>query len=166
VPTIKCTAKLAKMMGVSLIPPETDSDNDWHANVLVIDRLRYVLFCSDATRLCCLAGPVRKKDVQNLPARLMDALSATIRYEGFDEASINYCTRNLEGAKLAKTNSRSILGTMNDNEWHLKEHAFHAGGVGIIGTEALVKHVNHMPLSPLNWDYAINEYRKHAVRAI
>jgi len=89
-----------------------------------------------------------------------------MRFEGFDTASITYCTKNLEDVDLAKTNSRSILGTMNDNEWHLKEHAFHAGGVGKIGTEALIKNVNHMPLSPLSWNYAINEYRKHVIRAI
>ena len=165
-PTIKCTAKLAKMMGVSLGPPQANTDLDWHANVLIIDRLRYVIFCSDATRLCCLAGPARKRDVQDLSGLLVDALSATMRYEGFDEDSIIHCTKNLGSTELAKTNNRSILGTMNDNEWHLKEYAFHVGGVGEIGTEALVKTVNHMPLSPLNWNYAINEYRKHAIRAI
>ncbi len=68
--TIKCTQKLSKMIGVSLEPPETDSEDDWHANVFVIDRLRYVLSCSDSTRFCCLAGPVRKKDVQKLPQLL------------------------------------------------------------------------------------------------
>jgi hypothetical protein len=166
VPTIKCTAKLAKMMGVSLAPPQADSEYDWHANVLVFDRLRYVLFCSDATRLCCLSGPVRKKDVQELSVLLIDALSATMRYEGFDEASVTHCTKSLEGAELAKTNNRSILGTMNDNEWLLKEHAIRVGGIATIGTEALIKNVNHMPLSPLKWNYAINEYRKHTIRAI
>lgn len=164
--TIKCTQKLSKMMGVSLEPPETDSGDDWHANIFVIDRLRYVLFCSDSTRLCCLAGPVRKKDVQNLPQLLAGALVATMKYEGFDEASISYCLDKLEGATLSKTNSKSILGTINDNVWHLEVHASHAGGVAAIGTEALVEKVNHMPLNPLNWSYAISEFRKYAIRAV
>jgi hypothetical protein len=89
-----------------------------------------------------------------------------MKYEGFDEASITYCTGKLEGATLSKTNSRSILGTMNDNEWHLEVHAYHEGGVAAIGTEALVENVNHMPMSPLNWSYAISEFRKYAVRAV
>ena len=154
------------MAVVSLSHPEVDSDNDWHADVFVINRLRYVLFCSDATRFCCLAGPVRKKDVQNLQLLLVSALIATMKHEGFDKPSIDYCTSKLVGARLSKTNNRSILGTMNDNEWLLEVHACHAGGVTAIGTEALVENVNHMPMSPLDWSYAINEFRKYAIRAV
>ena len=164
--TIKCTQKLAKMAGISIAPPDRNSEDDWHADGFVIDRLRYVLFCSDISRFCCLAGPVRKKDVQNLPQLLVQSLAATMRYEGFNEPTISYCTQKIEGASLAKSNNRSLLGTINDNEWHLKVHAFHAGGLAAIGTEALVKKVNHMPLSPLDWSYAINEFRKYAIRAV
>ena len=117
-PTIKCTSKLAKMIGVSLEGPDADSTDDWHSNVFTIDRRRYVLFCSDATRFCCLAGPVLKRDVQDLGALLRSSLAVTLRFENFDPTSREYCLERLEDLTLAKTNNRSVLGTVNDNAWH------------------------------------------------
>lgn len=164
-PIIKCTLKLAKMIGVSLEAPGADSTDDWHANVFTIDRRRYVLFCSDETRFCCLAGPVRKRDVQDLGGLLRNSLAATLRFESFGPTSIVYCLERLEDPTLAKSNNRSVLGTINDNQWHIEEHAFRDGGVDMHGTAGLVAHVNHMPLGPLDYGDAINEFRKRCIRA-
>ncbi len=162
-PSIKCTAKLTKRAGLRLSPPTEDTSNDWHANIFTFDRRFYVIFCEDRSRLTCLAGPVKKADLQDLSRLLREALLTVLQDEGFSETTLQYALSKIEDMSLAKTNNRSVLGTINDNIFHIDVHAYHAGGVKGIGLHNLAAKVNHMPMSPLKWKYAIEEYRQSII---
>jgi hypothetical protein len=97
-PSIKCTAKLAKRAGLRLSPASEDTSNDWHANVFTIDRRFYIIFCEDRSRLTCLAGPVRKADIQDLAQVLRNVLVAVLSHEGFSETSIQHALAKIEGS--------------------------------------------------------------------
>ena len=164
-PSIKCTKKLATRAGLNLSAPESDSPNDWHANIFTIDRRFYVIFCEDRSRLTCLAGPVKKTDLQNLGDLLRSSLRRTLHHEGFSETSTTFATSRIEKMDITKTNNRSVLGTINDNLWHIEMHVYDAGGVEPFGIQNFSHHVNHMPMSPLKWKYAIEEYRQNVIHA-
>jgi len=163
--SIKCTAKLAGRAGLRLSPASEDTSDDWHANVFTLDRRFYVIFCEDRSRLTCLAGPVRKADLQDLAQVLRNALVAVLSHEGFSETSIQYALSKIEDMSIAKTNNRSVLGTMKDNIFHIEHHAAQAGGVDGIGLPKLAATVNHMPMSPLKWKYAIEAYRQSLIHS-
>ncbi len=61
---------------------------------------------------------------------------------------------------LHKTDNRSVLGAINDNISHVTHHAGVDGGVEVIGLAKLTAHVNNMPISSLEWAYAINKFRQ------
>ena len=159
-PNIKCTAKLAKKVGVKLEPPVEDTKEDWHANLFDLDRQTYILFCHDLTRLSVLAGPVRKADLQDLPSLLAQQLRRVLEREAFSALAVEHGIKRLEGLALAKTNNRSVLGTINDNIFHTEIHAHDRGGVEAAGLETLARFLNHMPIGPLNMDDAIEAYRR------
>ena len=162
-PSIKLTKKLADRAGLKLLAPTQSTPNDWHANLFRFDRRSYVIFCSDLTRLTCLAGPVIKADLQDLPGLLFNALTRTLASEDFSDTAICYAISRLERIQLAKSDDRSILGTISDNLWHVDIHAYDAGGIELIGLEQLSKRVNHMPLKPLSWGFAIDAFRKTVI---
>ena len=162
-PSIKCTKKLADRAGFKLQATIQNTPNDWHANLFRFDRRSYVIFCSDLSRLTCLAGPAVKADLQDLPGLLFDALTRTLASEDFSDTAIRYAISKLEPLHLAKSDSRSILGTISDNLWHVDIHAYDAGGMEMIGLEQLSMRVNHMPLKPLNWGFAIDAFRKSVI---
>ncbi len=54
---------------------------------------------------------------------------------------------------------------MNDNIFHIETMADQAGGVEGIGLPDLAATVNHMPMSPLKWKYAIEEYRRSIIHS-
>jgi hypothetical protein len=132
-PSIKCTAKLARRAGLSLPPPSKDRSDAWHANVFTFDRHFYVIFCEDRSRLTCLAGPIQKADLQDLAQILRNALMAVLRHEDFSETFIQSALSKIADMSVAKTNNRSILGTMNDNIFHIETQAYQAGSVEAIG---------------------------------
>jgi len=118
--------------------------------------------------MTCLAGPVRTADLQDLAQVLRNALVAVLSHEGFSETSIQYSLSTIEDMSMAKTNNRSVLGTMNDNIFHIEHienHADQAGGVESIGLPKLAATVNHIPMSPLKWKYTIDEYRQRIIHS-
>ena len=163
-PSIKCTKKLADRAGLNNLPVAESSDSDWHANLFTIDRRFYVIFCEDASRLSVLAGPVLKRDLQDLAALLRSNLVRTLKFEAFGDTSIEYALSRLSNIVIAKTDNRSVIGTINDNIWHTEVHAYHAGGVDCAGLDGLSEHLNHMPMAPLNYDRAIRAFGKSTIR--
>jgi hypothetical protein len=158
--SIKCTAKLAKRAGFKLEAPIAQSVDDWHANLFTFDRRFYVIFVHDTTRLSCIAGPVKKADLQNLKDTLSRSLQAVMIYEGFNEREISFALNKINEMEINKTDSRSVLGTINDNLFLITHHAATGGGIESVGLTNLSAKVNHMPLSPLNWRYAIEDYKR------
>ena len=159
-PSIKCTAKLAKRAGLQLSPPSQKSRNDWHANIFTFDRRFYVIFVQDRTRLTCLAGPVKKLDLQNLGFLLRRSLRTVLTHEGFSESAMSHALGKIDEMQIHKSDNRSVLGTINDNFFHITHHAAYEGGVEVAGLATLASQVNHMPMSPLEWNFAIEEYRR------
>ncbi len=158
--SIKCTAKLAKRAGIKLDPAAQRSPDDWHANIFTFDRRFYVIFVQDETRLTCLAGPVTKPDLQDLGALLRRSLRTVLIHEGFEEPTRAHALGKLLAMQTHKSDNRSVLGTINDNIFLITHHAAHSGGMEAAGLASLAAQVNHMPMSPLGWKYAIDEYRR------
>jgi len=163
-PSIKCTRKLGGRIGIKLLPATQQSDLDWHANLFTLDRRFYVIFCEDTSRLSVLAGPVLKRDLQDLPQLLRENLVRILRSEAFSESSIEFAVSRLSDMSIAKTDNRSVIGTINDNIWHTEIHSYHAGGVDLAGLDYLSKHLNHMPMGPLKYKYAIEVFNRSVVR--
>jgi hypothetical protein len=159
-PSIKCTVKLFKRAGLKLEAPTQQSPDDWHANLFTFDRRFYVIFVHDKTRLTCLAGPVKKADLQNLTGLLGRSLQDVMFHEGFNKYDMSPVLNKINAMEISKTDSRSVLGTINDNLFHVTHHAATGGGIDSIGLTNLSAKVNHMPLSPLGWRYAIEEYNQ------
>mgnify|MGYP007080394358 CR=1 FL=1 len=164
-PTIRCTEKLGRQIGRKLASVPDVSMLDWHANLLWLNRRKHVLFCSDATRLSCLTPPVSKSEMLDLPDLLRRALREVMRDEHFPTGAIERVVASLDPMLLAKTANRSVLGTMNDNTMHIKYLLDRYGGLSQLGLSELHHHLNHMPMNPNDWKYAIEAFRSHVVEA-
>jgi hypothetical protein len=165
-PSIKCTAKLAKRAGTKVQNAVDQSPGDWHANVFTFDRQFYVIFVQDKSRITCLAGPVKKVDLQDIGELLRSSLQNVLDYEGFSQPAIVYAVGEIKDMNLCKTDNRSILGTINDNIFHIDYHLWRAGGIELTTLSELVAHVNHMPIRALDWAYAIDVYRRNLIHVV
>jgi hypothetical protein len=116
---LRCTQKLLKRVGPPIAdPPEsTGALGDWYAQPLAVGRQRFVLLASERSRLPVL---MPGRDVKNLAANFPKALERVLLSLGVPVVSL---LRELEAASdvvIAKTNSRSVLGTLNDFSFMLK----------------------------------------------
>jgi hypothetical protein len=110
---LRCTAKLLARVGApqEVTEPATNALGDWYACPLALGHQRFVLLISEHSRLPVLmAGRDLKHLADNFPEALMKVLWGL----GLPAAVIQRELEATREAVIAKTNSRSHLGTLND----------------------------------------------------
>jgi hypothetical protein len=108
---LRCTVRLLKALGPIDLSDADASDEDWYANLVWLDRRKWVLFVQAATLFPIYVPDVRVEDLRPIgpfmTRHVQDALvSEQLPPDLFGP---------LEGdVPIARTASRSILASMND----------------------------------------------------
>ena len=97
-------------------PSVVDSDSDtalgdWYANRVVFNRHPFLLLVSARSLLATI---IPARDVRDFPLRLADTVSHRLRRLGVAEHWVERESEAMQDVVVAKTNDRSVLGTMND----------------------------------------------------
>jgi hypothetical protein len=109
----RCTQRLAKRLRVALADdalPSTGVLGDWYANSLNVGHSRYVL-CLSARTLLPVILPARKSE---FPGRFPDYLSEVLDLIGVPSRVIEREAAEAAQPVFAKTQNRSLLGSLND----------------------------------------------------
>jgi len=116
---IRCTKKLLARVGSpqEFTEPSTPVLGDWYAAPLGVNRQRYVLLISERSRLPVLMAG---RDLKHLTDNFPDALAAVLWGLGISAAVIQREVEASREAVIAKTNNRSLLGTLTDFSFLLK----------------------------------------------
>ena len=138
---IRCTRKLLKELKQE---PKEAVEIDgllggWHANLLTIERRKCVIVLNDATLYTLFIPLLKKPDFQTFHFTFGQHLLKNIMYEGFNQKQIEAVLDENHEIKFAKTNSRSVLGTMNEQTYQL-EYIIHLNG-GLANTD--IYELNH-----------------------
>lgn len=140
---IRPTASLAKRMKVKLQPMDFKSTTrlaDWYALDLVLDRKQFILCVSSNSRL----GVVMDAAPYAIyPQRLCDAVTEVLRAIGVNENSIQEERIQMDEIQLAKTENKSILGSMNEYRFQL-EAWNHMGRMNLNNTLEMSMYLSKM----------------------
>lgn len=111
---LRFTQKLLKDMKVA--PNELEGIPDffsWHVNIMQLKR-KYILFVHDASRLCIVLEGIRSNQSAKLIEQFRAELKQYLLYEGIQKRFMNQYLLEAGEIVIARTNSRSVLGTMNE----------------------------------------------------
>jgi hypothetical protein len=116
---LRCTKKLLARVGPpqEATEPTTTILGDWYACPLNVGHQRFVLLISEHSRLPVLMAG---RDLKHLTDNFPDALAAVLWGLGISAAVIQREVEATREAVIAKTNSRSHLGTLTDFSFMLK----------------------------------------------
>jgi hypothetical protein len=117
---VRCTKKMLDLLGgrsVTLreLPP---TDDDWYLNLLWIDRQKCLLLTHSGTLFSVFRAGVRSADLRPLGSYLVDAIETELRAEHLPTDT--FPELRPDSAWLAKTASRSTLGSMNEMAFELR----------------------------------------------
>jgi len=158
--TLQCTQKLLKELNTELSPiKDTDPIALWHANLLMLDRRKCVLFTNDATRYSFLVPGLKKPDFKVLGQVFLDNLFRCMRIDDIEQNGIEKVLNACSRACFTKTSSRSVLGTMKEVTGLIECIIQDEGGLQNADMGALNVEVNRMPCGPLGYDRPVKRFR-------
>ncbi len=155
----KCTMKVRKALKLKDKDLSIDAEiggsefNHWFCNIFFLDRRKCLIWMHGATLFTVLAPGVRQDDFRRFGdifrSRARRVLAAT---DGILEA---YMTRLLDEGPdhFAKTDSSSILGSLNDRIAACKWYTYDYGYEGI-DFDALNYNLNRTPMGAIGYQFA------------
>jgi len=116
---IRCTAKVLKELGVSRsqikdYPDQPGPLQEWYANLFYRNRKKCLIFTNTDSLFSFIVPYVYRKDIKNILELFRKGLSKALFYETFDAEQIKKIMSLADDVIIAKTNNRSVLGSMNE----------------------------------------------------
>jgi hypothetical protein len=132
---LRCTKKLLDVVRPAQVSvPEADED-DWYANLLVLDRRKCLLLTQAATLFSVFEPDVRAGQLRSIG----ELVSALVERELREEQLPPDTFGDMRGQELvvAKTADRSVLGCMNDMAFLTEVAVGESGGLASLDVRAL-----------------------------
>ena len=164
---IGCTTKLLNELGTkpTNVPDQPTSLWDWHANLLRIERKKWVLFTNDLTLYSFFVRFVKRPLPPDFVEMFRLGLFKSLMGEGFAEPLVEYALRDHRNVVIAKTTSRSVLGSMNDLAFQLKCLIETMGGLARADLSEVNREMNRIPMSAIKYHVSIDELRRRLADA-
>jgi hypothetical protein len=147
---LRCTQKLLKRLGRPVeASPERSSTilGDWYADILFIQPRQVVLCVSENARLPVV---LLARELRTLDQRLPVALGSVLKDLQVSQSAVARELAGMATLKVARTASRSILGTINDFAialtWALAEKPD-------VGLHQLSLDLCETPVGPLKYEH-------------
>mgnify|MGYP006935317528 CR=1 FL=1 len=155
---IRCTKKLQKEMGLKerdLFESEPIEGllGSWHANLIYINGKKCVLFVNDKTLFNFIYINLSRAEIRELSTIFLVGLYNALASEGFSENVIRKIIAEYESVQYAKSNNKSVLGSMNDLAFHYKYHIQSEYNDTV---PDIIKRLNEMPMGALRYKFPID----------
>ncbi len=127
---LRCTAKMLTLLGVrprDLVTIEP-SDEDWYANLLWLDGQKCLLLAHAGTLFSVFVPHVHKADLVPIGPSIVGFIHTELQAESLPPDRLG--ALDSRSIALAETESRTVLGYMNEMARYCEDAADDAGGLG------------------------------------
>jgi hypothetical protein len=154
---IRCTKKLQKEMGlkkndISTQEPDQGNLGSWHANLIYIDGKKCILFVNDKTLFNFIAPNVKRAEIKELSKLFKLTLESMLQTKKIPEKIKSEFMQEYEFIQYAGTNSKSVIGSMNDYAYNYKYQIQYRGGVNSADILLIIHKLNLMPMGSLKYN--------------
>ena len=162
---LRCTQKVLRELGlkpgdVSDVRNPDSRLGNWYVNLFMVNRRKTFLFMNERTLLSFIMFGVKKSNIQNMPEVFLRGLHQVLTLEGFNIAAIDRAIVGYESIQLTKTNSRRMLGNMNDLVYLYKVFISSDGGFSRCDLNGIIAKANRTPQRNLGWSQSIEIVRE------
>ena len=144
-----------KKIDISEYEPSESYLGSWHANLIYIDGKKCLLFVNDRTLINFIVPDISREQIRGLSNIFKATLECVLSTEGVPEKAKTKIMSEYESIQYANTNSKSVLGSMNDLSFHYKHHIQSEGGVHSYAVPSIIKKLNRMPMGALEYVFPI-----------
>ncbi|NQT72369.1 MAG: hypothetical protein HQ553_06300 [Chloroflexi bacterium] len=165
---IRCTKKLLNELKIKPTDElgQPDGIGNWHANLLWIDRRKCVLFTNDKTLFSFLVTGMKKPQFVNFYEVFRLNLFKNLMNEDLPQRQIEHVFNEHREIRIAKTNNRSVLGSMNDLAYQLECRIYDRGGLVTVDMAETNRELNRIPMGALGYKFSIAKLHEALNQAI
>lgn len=158
---LRCTTKLLNELKAkpTSAPDQPPGLCDWHANLLRLERKKYVLFTNDQTLYSLLVHWMKTPRSADFLERFRLGLFKSLMSEGLAEVQIEYILSEHTQVMITKTSSRSVLGSMNDLAFQIKS-MIRVSGLTDADLSKINRQLNRIPMSAIKYNLSIDEMKR------
>lgn len=126
---LRCTAKMLSMLGARprVLVTIEPSDQDWYANLLWLDARKCLLLAHAGTLFSVFVPDIRKADLVPIGPSVVGSIHKELEAESFPLDRLGALDSGT--IALAKTESRTVLGYMNEMARFCEYAVDNAGGL-------------------------------------
>ena len=157
---LRCTKKLQtaiRLKKTDLVDANIETSNccSWYLNLIEIDGRPCLLAANDQTLFNFLIADIPKLDADQLLKLFKSYLHCILAEEGFDQPFIHKLMAEFTEVRFANTNSRRVLGSLNELAFmytcHLEDEGVHTSRL-----PEIIKKMNRVVMGMISTT-AINE---------
>ena len=162
---LRLTEKLRKEIGIrpsALSEPieEGLGLGHWTLNLFQVGRRKAIIFVNDKTLYSFILYGLRKDNANKLPELFINGLVQLLKVDGFKDAEIVQLLGAEIEVEFTKTNSRKVLGNINDLIFHYQCLVGDAGGFEQADVDNFIHRLNRMPQRNIGWGYSIDAVKE------
>jgi hypothetical protein len=156
---IKCTAKLLRELRTkpAIEPTQSPGLWHWHANLLRIERKKCVLFTNDRTLYSFFVFMKKRPQQADFAEMFRLGLLKSLMSERLTDLRIKYVLSEHGHIVIAKTSSRSVLGSMNDLAFQITSMIQAMGGLAVADLTEINRNLNRVPMKAIKYQFSIDE---------
>ena len=162
---IHCTQRLLKEINPNIESSVEERDvvgfGDWYSNIFSLTRKKNVLiFMNVKTLYSFFVTDIYRDDLDNIGKTFIFGMIASLENNGFERELIETIINEYAEFEIAKTKSKSILGSMNDHVNHYYS-CFEKGSSSRIKTiEEFNKSIVTIPMGALKYKTPLEVFRE------
>lgn len=166
---LRCTQKVLKELGGAPAPEDVPAAGDsvlgdWYVNLFTVDRRKTFLFMNEKTLLSFVIYGIKKSNVQQMPLAFVRGLAQLLELEGLPEPAIRRALVGTELVMLARTDSRRLLGNLNDLVSMYRHAILWEGGLAACNLGRIIADINRTPQRNIGWGHSIDLARELLAR--
>ena len=157
---LRCTGKVQKGLGLkasqlsSIKKPDSTLGN-WYVNLATIDRRKTLLFMNERTLLSFIIFGVKKASFKNIEIIFKNGLTQLLEIEELKSEVIEKVISEYSDLEYTKTDSKSLLGNMNDLMSLYKHFIYSDGGLKECSVGEIILQINRTPQRNIDWSNSI-----------
>ena len=158
---LRCTKKVQDILGLKSsnlaeIKDENFALGNWYVNTFTVNRRKCLLFMEEKTLLSFVLAGIRKDHHKNMGKIFKNGVVRLLELEGVSPFVIQAFEKAPEHIEYTKTDSKKLLGNMNDLLATYEYRILYDGGLNFCDLDDITMRINRTPQRNLDWKYSVD----------
>jgi hypothetical protein len=161
---IHCTQKLLKEINPNTTSKGEDREviglGDWYSNVFGFGKQVFIIFTNVKTLYTFIVPDIYRDDIDNFGQTFAHGLIRSLEGIGYKKDLIMQILDEYKEFEIVKTNSRSILASMNDHIYHFEGYIEEGKKISLSEVDSYNRNILNLPSGAMKYATPMEKFKE------